>query len=583
MSFISYAQNFEDIMLWRALKDIDNGFYIDVGAWSPDFDSVTKAFYNRGWQGLNLEPNPLFWRDLQHRRPRDCNLRIAIGDHVGVAKMNFIEDTGLSTIDEKIAERHSSNGYLITSEDVTLTTLEKLWEQYIPDKQEVHFIKIDVEGSEASVIRGNDWSKNRPWIVVIESMIPLSQIESHKEWEFVLLKANYKLIYIDGLNRFYLAKEHSELEAAFKYPPNLFDNFKLPSKSYFVEQFPEEFELKGLRALNHKIFTFFMGVIAVKNYLKASVVRMSDKFINFFFNKKESLKSRLKQLKSCQKKELRSEIIYSSTGPLPTLENPTSQLCTSNQIYSRIYLRWMYEMKDLPRLHRKEWEWVFILEVLSQQGMFSNGKLGLGFGCGLEPLPLVITKYGPSLIVTDMDENNAAEVGWVKTGQHVKNVESIYEARPSINPSKEDFMRSCEFRPVDMNDIPKDLINFDFVWSSCAFEHLGSIKNGIDFVVNSTKCLKPGGIAIHTTEFNLSSNEETFETPVLSLFRKKDIEFLERELEKVGCNMAPLNLNPGDDFPDKYIDLPPYKQDVHLRLAIDGFVATSIGIIVRKI
>ena len=275
-------------------------------------------------------------------------------------------------------------------------------------------------------------------------------------------------------------------------------------------------------------------------------------------------------------------ILYHLDGMEPSLERPTSQLCTTHQIYSRTYQRWMYEMKQLPRLHRKEWEWVFILEVLTQESMLRKGARGLGFGCGLEPLPLVISNYGPSLIVTDMYENVAIDVGWVQTGQHTKNVESIYDANPTIHPSKDHFIKNCKFKPVDMNHIPDDLKDFDFVWSSCAFEHLGSIRHGIDFVLNSTKCLKPGGVAVHTTEFNLSSNDKTFESPVLSLFRCKDMEILQKELANIGCTMAPLNLTVGSEMPDVYIDLPPYKQNLHLRLAVGDFATTSIGIIVKK-
>ena len=56
MTFISYAQNFEDVILRRALKDIEKGFYVDVGAHDPVIDSVTKAFYDLGWRGINIEP-----------------------------------------------------------------------------------------------------------------------------------------------------------------------------------------------------------------------------------------------------------------------------------------------------------------------------------------------------------------------------------------------------------------------------------------------------------------------------------------------------------------------------------------------
>ena len=97
MTFISYAQNFEDVMLRRALRHVENGFYIDVGAWSPDTDSVTRAFYERGWSGINVEPNPEFHAQLQERRARDRNLCLAVGDREGSLTMNFLGNPGLST------------------------------------------------------------------------------------------------------------------------------------------------------------------------------------------------------------------------------------------------------------------------------------------------------------------------------------------------------------------------------------------------------------------------------------------------------------------------------------------------------
>ena len=60
MTFVSYAQNFEDVLLWRALGHIKNGVYIDVGANSHVEQSVTKVFYDAGWSGINIEPLPSF-------------------------------------------------------------------------------------------------------------------------------------------------------------------------------------------------------------------------------------------------------------------------------------------------------------------------------------------------------------------------------------------------------------------------------------------------------------------------------------------------------------------------------------------
>jgi FkbM family methyltransferase len=227
MSFISYAQNFEDVMLWRALRQVEKGFYIDVGAWSPDIDSVTRAFYERGWHGINIEPNPEFHSQYLQRRIHDINLCIALGDSSGTLNMNFMSSSGLSTLDDQIAQQHERNGCRGEKKEVNVTTLKAVWDQHVPINQDVHFLKVDVEGFEAAVLRGNDWTRNRPWIVVVEATLPSSQIESHNAWESILFAANYRFAYADGLNRFYVADEHADLLPTFKYPPNVFDDFKL--------------------------------------------------------------------------------------------------------------------------------------------------------------------------------------------------------------------------------------------------------------------------------------------------------------------------------------------------------------------
>jgi len=226
MSFTTYAQNFEDVMLWRALKHIEDGFYIDVGAWSPDLDSVTRAFYERGWRGINVEPNPAFHAQLRARRPRDINMLLAVSDTSGTQIMNFLSNSGLSTLDETIAQEHARAGWTIDKQVVEVITLATLWEQHVPVGQSVHFLKVDVGGFEEAVLRGNDWSKYRPWIVVVEATLPVSQQESHDAWEPLILNAGYHFTYADGLNRYYVANEHAELLPAFRCPPNVFDGFK---------------------------------------------------------------------------------------------------------------------------------------------------------------------------------------------------------------------------------------------------------------------------------------------------------------------------------------------------------------------
>lgn len=225
MPFVSYAQNFEDVMLWRALGHIEKGFYIDVGAQSADLDSVTRAFSERGWRGINVEPHPFYFEELVQRRPFDINLCTAVGDSVGTLTMNFVGATGLSTANDQIAARHAAAGHALNRAEVGLTTLANLWEAHVPPHQAVHFLKVDVEGFEAAVLAGNDWKTKRPWVVVVEATLPNSRTESHDEWEAGLLKEGYTHVYADGLNRFYVANEQRELGNAFKYPPNVFDDF----------------------------------------------------------------------------------------------------------------------------------------------------------------------------------------------------------------------------------------------------------------------------------------------------------------------------------------------------------------------
>jgi SAM-dependent methyltransferase len=132
-----------------------------------------------------------------------------------------------------------------------------------------------------------------------------------------------------------------------------------------------------------------------------------------------------------------------------------------------------------------------------------------------------------------------------------------------------------------MNHIPKDLRGFDFIWSSCSLEHLGSLKHGEYFVYNAMRCLKPGGIAVHTTEYNFSSNEETLDTGGTVLYRRCDIEQIVKRLQYRGHKIS-LDFASGDLPDDQFIDMPPYKHDPHLKLQLLQYVITSMGLIIEK-
>ena len=223
MSFVSYAQNFEDVMLWRALRHVENGFYIDVGANDPAVDSVTKAFYERGWHGINIEPLPSHHRDLEEERPRDINLQCAAGAVNGEIEVWECDVRGWATASAGVVAQHTANGHSGAFHKVPVSQLTDICDHHVSGQ--IHFLKIDVEGFEKSVIDGMDFSRFRPWILVIEATRPNSTEEIHDEWEGNVLSAGYVLAYTDGLNRFYVAQEHAELLNSLRYPPNVFDGF----------------------------------------------------------------------------------------------------------------------------------------------------------------------------------------------------------------------------------------------------------------------------------------------------------------------------------------------------------------------
>ena len=224
MTFISYAQNAEDVLLWRALGDIPNGFYIDVGANDPVEHSVTKAFYDAGWTGINVEPLPVHIAAFDAQRPRDVNLAIAAGSTDGELTLYDVPDVrGWASPEQDVAEMHRAEGYTVAELKVPVRTLAAVCEQHV--RGEIHFLKIDVEGFEGEVLRGMDFARWRPWILVIEATLPGRRETNHDTWEHLVTSQRYRFAWFDGLNRYYVADEHAELRAHFGIQPNVFDEF----------------------------------------------------------------------------------------------------------------------------------------------------------------------------------------------------------------------------------------------------------------------------------------------------------------------------------------------------------------------
>lgn len=265
-----------------------------------------------------------------------------------------------------------------------------------------------------------------------------------------------------------------------------------------------------------------------------------------------------------------------------------SMVCRYDQFLSPWYAKWTERMGfptavtlDVNYSYRKIWEWAAIMEALDERGMLHAGRRGIGFAVGTESLPSIFADHGVQILATDLPDEES-DGHWEAGNQHASNIDALFHGN---HVAKENFDRLVTFQPVNMLDISSlPDASFDFAWSSCAMEHLGSLEAGLDFVRNAMRIIKPGGVAVHTTEFNCSSNDATMTDGWNVLYRQRDLEDLDRSLRPMRCGLEPFDFDPGSHRYDLAYDPEPYFQgpERHIKLQFGPFVTTSFLLIVRK-
>ena len=217
---VSFAQMAEDVVLWRALKHRDAGFFVDVGAHHPVGSSVTKIFSNAGWRGINIDPIQSLIDLFAVDRPNDINLAVGISNEPGFLKFFDVEnDQQRSTFDQTLGNHYKANGFPVIERSIPVISLNEVFERHVNGP--VDFLKVDAEGHEASVLLSLDFKRWRPHVVIVEA--PLNQ---PRGWLCILENAGYTQALFDGLNRFYVAAEHrAELGELLSYPACSNDHF----------------------------------------------------------------------------------------------------------------------------------------------------------------------------------------------------------------------------------------------------------------------------------------------------------------------------------------------------------------------
>jgi hypothetical protein len=347
----------------------------------------------------------------------------------------------------------------------------------------------------------------------------------------------------------------------------------------------------------------------INDYIKSIIIKEIKSVIKnkSFLNKKSQpngnehivydayLSNNIKNIMGLFSEQRITEICKLPLDTTPSKHGLTSKLSTQCDLESQWCRYWVHELKTPIRYARKLWELGFVLQVLFEHDMF--GKTGIGLACGSEMLPSYLIAKGCAITAGDKPfaEGDQAQKGWASSNQYTQSKDSLYHPQ---------LVERCLFDDkftlayVDMNDLPHDLYEkFDFCWSICAVEHLGSIRHGLEFLENSLKLLRKGGISVHTTEFNLFSEKATIDNWGSVLFQKNHLLNLSESIAKTGGKLYPFDFDPGNGFFDRYIDMPPYPhQSVsgidaplpavefcpHIKLLCDGFPVTCAGIIMQK-
>jgi len=240
-----------------------------------------------------------------------------------------------------------------------------------------------------------------------------------------------------------------------------------------------------------------------------------------------------------------------------------SNLCNYEDFSDPKFIDLMHKLnKDPNHIHRKHWEYYYIHSAVEKHLGISSGLKGLVFGAGMEILPSLFASYNMQIVATDKVDGT----GWDHNGQHSKNKKDLFHSEVVSGIM---FDKNVSFESCDMNGIP-DKFNeqFDFVWSTCSLEHIGSLQHGINFIENSIKCVRPGGLIVHTTEFNLSSNTDTINAHNLCFYRKCDLDYLDSKYN--------LKLDYTFDY-DKNCE-----EHMHIMLDQLGYKFTSVGLTILK-
>jgi FkbM family methyltransferase len=223
-AFVSFSQHGEDVLLNRVFSEKAFGRYIDIGANHPISKSVTYSFFLRGWEGISIDMDREMIDLYDKLRPNDIALQLAISDSTSHKQAFLIPGTTRSSLNQDVGLSYMGTSFCAKVQEIQCVTLMSVLEKY-PQYFECDFLNIDVEGHEAGVLRGIDFKRFHPKVIVIEAIHPITRKTTFHEWDYILFEAGYTLALYDGLNAYFVVNEDMGLVKNLSLPPNYADNY----------------------------------------------------------------------------------------------------------------------------------------------------------------------------------------------------------------------------------------------------------------------------------------------------------------------------------------------------------------------
>jgi len=193
---LCFSQEGEDLILETFFEGVQNGFFVDVGAYYPIRFSNTYLFYLKGWTGVNIDARPQSMAIFNKIRPKDINLEVAIGQKEETLTYYMFDEPGLNSFSKEISEdRNKNTPYKIQkTANIPLKRLETVLDEYLPTNTSIQFMSIDVEGLDLEVLQSNNWNKYKPKMILVETSVVSDGLAMNSPIHIYMVEKGYELV-----------------------------------------------------------------------------------------------------------------------------------------------------------------------------------------------------------------------------------------------------------------------------------------------------------------------------------------------------------------------------------------------------